>query len=94
MEKQMRALVDQVDQKENIASNLKQVEGRLADVEYELGEVEKQRDLVDDQCNNLEQQLKEAKHQGLEEGKLQGQRLLQLEQEVEAARRLEEKVKY
>ena len=62
-------------------------------MEYQLGEVEKQRDLVDKQCTSLEQQLREAKQQGLEEANLQDQRLHQMEQEVGAAKHMEEKVK-
>merc|ERR1712013_673660 len=48
--------------------------------EFELGEVEKQRDLVDEQCNSLEQQLEEAKQQGQEEGYVLKQQLREVEQ--------------
>merc|ERR1711962_1242731 len=80
-ERQMRALTEKVLEKENLESNLKQVEGRLADLEFELGEVEKQRDLVDEQCNALEQQLEEAKQQGEEEGDVLRQQLREVEQQ-------------
>jgi len=57
------------------------VEGRLADMEFELGEVEKQRDLVDEQCNSLEQQLEEAKKKVQEEGDVLRQQLREVEQQ-------------
>merc|ERR1719204_1263339 len=81
LERQMRALTEKVLEKENLESNLKQVEGRLADMEFELGEVEKQRDLVDEQCNSLEQQLEEAKQQRHEEGDVLRQQLREVEQQ-------------
>jgi len=76
----MSTLTEKVLEKENLESNLRQVEGRLADMEFELGEVEKQRDLVGEQCNALEQQLVEAKQQGKEEGDVLRQQLREVEQ--------------